>query len=218
MEQNYSMKNPLAGTEVTLEACVESLKEALHAEQNGATQIELCARLDLDGMTPSESLVQVVKEQCNMEIKVMIRPRPGNFVYAAEELEEMKTAIHWCKENGINEIVIGLLDVNGDLDLANLMVLAKEAAPMHITFHKAIDSANDPLQVIAQLKNISNVKYVLSSGAEATAEAGVDFLRKMKKACEPEIQLIAAGKVRYDNIAELHAELNLNYYHGRKIV
>ena len=35
-----------------VEACVETLEEALQAEKNGAHRIELCSRLDLDGLTP----------------------------------------------------------------------------------------------------------------------------------------------------------------------
>jgi len=38
------------------ELCVESLKAALAAERGGADRIELCARLDLSGITPGRTV------------------------------------------------------------------------------------------------------------------------------------------------------------------
>ena len=40
------------------EVCVESLEDAVIAEKNGANRIELCGRLDLDGLTPSRKLIK----------------------------------------------------------------------------------------------------------------------------------------------------------------
>lgn len=34
------------------EACVEGLTQSINAENKGADRLELCARLDLDGLTP----------------------------------------------------------------------------------------------------------------------------------------------------------------------
>ena len=43
--------------QIIKEVCVDSLEEALKAEKNGANRIELCGRLDLDGLTPSRELI-----------------------------------------------------------------------------------------------------------------------------------------------------------------
>jgi copper homeostasis protein len=63
-----------------LEACVETLEEAIKAEENGACRLELCSRLDLDGLTPDIELTKQVLEKVSIPIKVMIRPRGGDFV------------------------------------------------------------------------------------------------------------------------------------------
>ena len=39
------------------EACVDTLKDAIEAEKNGADRIELCSRLDLEGLTPEKILI-----------------------------------------------------------------------------------------------------------------------------------------------------------------
>ena len=40
------------------EVCVDSLSDAMNAEKNGANRIELCSRLDKDGLTPSRKLIK----------------------------------------------------------------------------------------------------------------------------------------------------------------
>ena len=47
-----------------LEACVETLEESMRAEQNGADRLELCSRLDLDGLTPDVDLGGEAVELC----------------------------------------------------------------------------------------------------------------------------------------------------------
>ena len=42
------------------EACVDTLKDAIEAEKNGADRIELCSRLDLEGLTPEKILIDNV--------------------------------------------------------------------------------------------------------------------------------------------------------------
>ena len=45
---------------ICLEACVETLEEAILAERNGANRLELCSRLDLDGLTPNLNLTKKI--------------------------------------------------------------------------------------------------------------------------------------------------------------
>ena len=44
--------------QIIKEVCVDSLEDAIKAEKNGANRIELCGRLDLDGLTPSRDLIK----------------------------------------------------------------------------------------------------------------------------------------------------------------
>ena len=71
---------------ICLEACVETLEEAILAERNGANRLELCSRLDLDGLTPNLNLTKKIMEKISIPIKVMIRERGGNFVYSDDEI------------------------------------------------------------------------------------------------------------------------------------
>ena len=63
------------------EACVETVEQAIKAEKNGADQIELCSRLDLDGLTPDFDVIRKVLSLIKIPVKVMIRCRSGNFYF-----------------------------------------------------------------------------------------------------------------------------------------
>ena len=56
------------------EVCVDSLNDAMSAEKNGANRIELCSRLDKDGLTPSRKLIRDSFKLLKIPIRVMIRP------------------------------------------------------------------------------------------------------------------------------------------------
>ena len=68
------------------ESCVETYDEAINAESRGADRIEVCSRLDLDGLTPSKELVKRLVNDLTIPIKVMVRPRSGDFCYNDEEI------------------------------------------------------------------------------------------------------------------------------------
>ena len=62
------------------EACVESLEQAIVAEERKADRVELCSRLDLDGLTPDRNKIERTMNLLSIPVKVMIRPKCGNFI------------------------------------------------------------------------------------------------------------------------------------------
>ena len=79
------------------EACVEGLGQALAAQKQGADRIELCANLSEDGLTPEIDVIMAASEQLDIPIRVMIRPRAGDFVYSKEEIQEMIARRFWMQ-------------------------------------------------------------------------------------------------------------------------
>ncbi|UXX79158.1 copper homeostasis protein CutC [Reichenbachiella carrageenanivorans] len=200
------------------EACVENLAEALKAEDNGADQVELCGRLDLDGLTPERDLVEQVLKQISIPVKVMVRPRGGNFVYSSSEVEEMHATIELMKSLGVQEVVLGLLTEQGEIACAALTRLVQTAQPMKVTFHKAIDELADPVTGVKQLLEVKGITSVLTSGGAPTAEAGVNVLQQMKVIALNQIQIIAAGKITNKNLVAVDQLIKADAYHGKLIV
>ena len=83
------------------ESCVETYDEAMNAEIRGADRIELCSRLDLDGLTPSKELAKKLVNELNIPVKVMVRPRKGDFCYTGEEISQMHRDILDFKSLGV---------------------------------------------------------------------------------------------------------------------
>ena len=81
------------------ESCVETYDEAMNAEIRGADRIELCSRLDLDGLTPSKELVKRLVSDLTIPLKVMVRPRKGDFCYSNEEINQMHDDILYFKSS-----------------------------------------------------------------------------------------------------------------------
>jgi len=176
------------------EACVESYDEAIEAAACGADRIELCSRLDLDGLTPDKSLIKLLQQTLEIPIKVMIRPREGDFNYSNSEISEMELAIELCKSIGVFGVVFGLLNSNKELDIENTAKLSKLSYPMNVCFHKAIDETNDIIKACKDLCKIPEVDAILTSGKALTAYKGKDVLKEMIQISENKLTIIPAGK------------------------
>ena len=91
----------------------------------------MCKDLDLDGLTPDVNVIKNTLKSINIPIKVMIRPRAGNFIYQFDEVKKMEQQIDLCKELDIPEIVIGALTNSANVDIQLTKRLASRAYPMN---------------------------------------------------------------------------------------
>jgi copper homeostasis protein len=199
------------------EVCVESFNEALKAINAGATRIELCDNLTAGGTTPSFGTIKKCLEKLPVPVMVMIRPRGGNFNYSQEEFEIMQEDILQCKELGADGVVFGLLDANRNVDEERTKLLVQMARPMQVTFHKAIDEAANIMDSVAFLKEIG-IERVLSSGGKKSAADGRKTLNRMIELAAPQLSIIVAGKVTYENFDEIRKKIPSGEYHGRRLV
>lgn len=203
---------------VILEACVETYQQAVAAEANGASRIELCDRLDLGGTTPPLDLVVQLLIALKIPIMAMVRPRRGDFVYNEEEFEQMKQEIQQLKELGCQGVVFGLLTPEGRIDIDRTRQLVELAPPLQVTFHKAFDVCEDLSEALADLKQ-TGVDRLLTSGGERTALEAVTVLNRLLKEAQGYPNLIVAGRVTHENINDLCQLIpEALEFHGRKIV
>lgn len=201
-----------------IEACVESLEESIYAEQHGATHLELCAHLELDGLSPSKELVQSVLNNVNIPVKVMVRPRGGNFCYAPEEINQMVHSIKMYKELGVYGVVLGCLNKDSNIDREATSYLASLAKPLHVTFHKAIDATPNLPSNFKILIGIKEIDTVLTSGGQAKALEGFEMINKLYELSEGRIEILAAGKITSENLITHQKKLLTDAFHGRRIV
>ena len=188
------------------------------AEKKGADRVELCSRLDLDGLTPERKIVEKVFGALSIPIKIMIRPRAGNFSYNDQELNTMKEDILFFKDLNVQGVVFGILDQNKTIDMENMKYLCDTAGNLEVTFHKAIDQTDSIIDEIDRLLTIGSISSVLTSGGAYNAHAGSRSLKNALEKYEDIITIIPAGSITKNNIHELHQIIGAKEYHGRKIV
>ncbi len=199
------------------EVCVESFDEALKAVNSGADRIELCENLTVGGTTPSYGTIKKCLNKLPVPAMVMIRPRGGDFVYSQDEFEIMQEDILLCKELGVYGVVFGILDTSSRIDEERTRMLVQLSKPMQVTFHKAIDVIPNILDGVAFLKEIQ-VDRILSSGGRKTALEGSSTLNNMIEIAAPQVKIIVAGKVTFENYDRVSKKIPSGEYHGRRLV
>ncbi len=203
-----------------LEACIDDFESALSAFSKGAHNAEVCSALDLDGLTPDVELVKRLANETSMGLKIMIRNRGGNFEYTPSDIAVMTAQIQDFKEIAIDGFVLGATKTSHgrtSIDIPSIIELSEACHPFAVTIHKAIDTCDDILGECVKLLDITNVKFILTSGGKATAWEGRDVLSRLRNILEPNIYIIGAGKVTSQNVHELALNTGLTYFHGKRI-
>ena len=203
---------------IFIECCLETYNEAVLAEKKGADQIEVCSDLRLDGLTPKFKLIEKIRDNISVPIKVMIRPRGGGFCYSLSDLKEIQNQINVFKSIGIKHIVCGILKKNNRVDIDNFKKISDVCHPMKITFHKAIDKSIDFFNDIEALVRTNRLDSLLTSGRANSAAEGSETIKKVVNIFEGNIKVIAAGKITSTNLINIHEKIGGKYYHGRKIL
>ena len=197
-----------------VEAAVETLEEALAAKRAGGDRIELCANLGVGGTTPSAGLIASVVQQVNHPVFVMIRPRGGDFVYAADEIDAMIEDIDRARPLGIAGIVTGALRSDGNVDVDSMRRLMGPAAGLPVTFHRAFDVVANRTEALEQVIDLG-ASRVLTSGGAATAMEGAVAIAMLVDQAGERVSIVAGGKIREQNARELIARTGVREVHAR---
>ncbi len=187
---------------MVLEICVDSLEAARIAAKGGADRIELCSDLLDGGITPSAGLLRSVRSAVSIDIFVMIRPRGGDSLYSAQEIETMEADIDEARRLGANGVVLGVLGSDSRVDVAAAGRLVELAAPMDVTFHRAFDLTPDLAQACRDVI-AAGAHRILTSGGKQTAHLGAAQIARLVESTNPRIGIVAASGINAHNAAEL---------------
>ena len=191
-----------------LEICVDSLASARAAVSAGADRLELCSALAVGGLTPYTALLRQIRAESQIPVRCLMRPRAGDFLYAPEEVEQMRMQILELREAGADGFVIGCLTSGGDLDKGTMRPLIEACGDCGITLHRCIDVSADPEQTYRDAMDLG-LDTVLTSGGASSCRGGKDSLRALIELRDtlhgPEV-LIGAG-VNASVIAEFRRDI-----------
>ena len=196
-----------------LEVCAASLFSAKEAAEGGAQRIELCTRLDLDGLTPPMDEIRQASEINGLTVNVLIRCREGGFVYSRQELNTMESQIREAVRLGADGIVIGALTPDGDIDTAGCRQLMEAAQGLPVTFHRAFDQCRDPRKGLEDIIEMG-CSRLLTSGQAGTAEAGIGLLRELNEQARGRIIIMPGAGVNPVNAARILQETGCREIHS----
>lgn len=204
--------------ELLLERCCTTLRQVEEALAGGAGRVELCGCIEVGGVTPSPGFIRdaVATGIC---VNVLVRPRGGDFVYEACEVEQMKESIALCRELGVHGVVTGALTPEGEVDMdvmRELMELASQGRRLSVTFHRAFDEAADPYKAFEDVISLG-CDRLLTSGQKPTAPDGRDLIRELAARAAGRIIVMPGSGVTPSNVEALAAYCGVSECHGTKL-
>lgn len=195
----------------TLECCVDSVESAIQAQKGGATRLEVCSNLVIGGTSPSISLLKQIKKYVDLPVRVLVRPRFGDFNYTSYEIEIIEDEIKNFLNIGANGFVIGCLNVDGSLNIDYMSRLISKAKGLPITLHRAFDMCKNPILAMKQAKAIG-VSTILTSGAQNTAIEGVDLLKILSENSNG-IEILAGSGITPQSVKYIKERTNITSFH-----
>jgi copper homeostasis protein len=198
---------------ILIEAAVESVDDALAAAAGGADRLELCSALDLGGLTPTLGVFLEVRAAVNLPICLMLRPRPGDFVHSASEIQVMIRDLQLFLPYRPAGFVLGCLLPDGRVNVTAARMLRELCPDQEVVFHRAFDRTPDMRETLQTLIDL-NFTRVLTSGCAETALAGSAGIAETRKAAQGRIQVLPCGRIRAVNVAAVLEQTGCDQIHA----
>ena len=190
-----------------VEIAVQDAAGVRAAFASGADRVELVQALSTGGLTPSAGMVDAAIAACGGDgarICVLVRPRPGGFVYTAEEAAVVWDDIRRLVQQGVGGVVIGALTRDGAADVNVIKRWQEAAGEKEFVFHRAIDAAADPDAVFDTLLDLGVHRVLTSGGAHRTID-GVPRLTSVVQRAGTAMQVMAGGGLSVGDIVAVRA-------------
>lgn len=176
---------------VKLEICCGSAEDAIEAYKSGADRVELNSNLFHGGLTPSIGSLRIAKNETNLPVMTMIRPREGGFCYTETEFKVALEDAKYMVNNGADGLVFGFLHENGTVDMQRSRAVAEIALEkgLQTVFHRAIDVVPDWKEALDMLIEMK-ITRVLTSGQCYDVFYAADVIREMIEYAAGRIEIL----------------------------
>jgi len=195
-----------------LEVCIDDLAGLEACIEGKADRIELCSSLIHGGLTPATDLMKPASN-AKIPVRIMIRPKSGNFHYSSTDLIQMKNDIDIARSFGFEGVVFGATLVNGGIDHNFLEKLVTHAFGLKKTLHRAIDTISDPVGAVNTAINLG-FDCILSSGGFDTANEGLLVLKEMHSMALAKIEIMPGSGINPENAQKIAKSSNFNWLHS----
>ena len=195
-----------------LEVIATCLEDVKRIESAGGKRIELISSYTEGGLTPSYAFIKSGRSgeytnSCYDSSACEV------FTYTEEEIEMMKEDIIVAQKLGAAGVVLGVLNEQNEVDEEKLADLLSVVDGMNVTYHRAIDDIENPVEAMRTLKKFHKVTHVLTSGGQGDIVDNIPVLTEMQKVSDGQIQLVAGAGVTKENIKRLLDETGISQAH-----
>jgi copper homeostasis protein len=199
-------------TNILLEVCVEDAAGLRAAVNGGADRIELCSALSVGGLTPSPGLMALAGK-VDIPVYAMIRPRPGDFVFDASDMDIMRIEIDAARSAGLAGVVLGASRPDGRLDKEALKTLVDHAHGLGLTLHRAFDLVPDFAEAIEIAVDLGFERILTSGGAKRAPDA-VDALASVIADAKDRVSIMPGSGVTLETVGGLLSRLSVTEVHS----
>ena len=194
-----------------IEICASSISSIIDSNKFDINRIELCSEIGLGGITPSVGLVEESLKHSSVPIRVLIRPRSGNFVYDKNEINTIKKDILILKKYPVEGFVFGSTDISGNILFDQLKELVSICDQKKLTFHRAFDVLKNPFNDLEKIIQLG-FDTILTSGQKENVDDGLEFLKRINKISKGRINIMPGGGINTSNIKKIFSS-NFNWIH-----
>lgn len=194
-----------------LEVCADSYASAMAAVRGGADRIELCTCLLAGGLTPDPVLLEQIREKSDIEIRCLMRPRFGDFLYSEAEISMMEEQMRRLSAAGADGFVIGCLTPDGDLNTEYTERLCAAAGGKGLTLHRAFDVCRDGFRTAMEASELG-IDTVLTSGQAVSCWEGREYINALLNKNLP-VTIMAGAGVDAGIIRKMRRSMPINTFH-----
>ena len=197
---------------VLLEICCGSAEDAIEAAQGGADRVELNNNLFQGGMTPSLGTLEIAKDQIEIPVMAMVRPRAGGFCYTETELAVARADARALLRHGADGLVFGFLNADGTVNTGLTRAFVELAEGKPCVFHRALDVVPDWKRALEQLIS-AGVTRVLTSGQQSNVFFALETIREMIAFAGDAIEILPGAGITLENAARVVRETGCTQVH-----
>ena len=118
-----------------------------------------------------------------------------------------------AKRLGADGVVLGALTADGRVDAEATRRLVECAAPLPVTFHRALDVTRD-LSAACEAVIAAGAHRILTSGGKMTALEGAKQIAELVRNAGDRVAVMAGSGLRAENAVELARKTGVREFHG----
>lgn len=198
---------------IVFELCAETCDACCVAKVAGVHRIELCADLDVGGLTPSPALVAAAVKESGLPVHVLLRPTAATLQYSPVIFAAIARSMEEARQAGAAGFVLGLLDAGNRVDREHTTALVEQAAGLPVTFHRAFDMTPDLRQALEDVI-ATGCTRVLTSGGEADVLRGIPALARLVDQAGARIEVAVGGGLSLENVTRVVQQTGGQHFHA----